>query len=75
MSIHLTPEGTATALVASGVIVAAALVREIRRQRRVHREILTRREQGAEVRRLVADFTEDCHIEAAAARRKAAPRA
>ena len=67
--IHLTPEGAVMAVVAAGVIVAFALVREIRRQSRVHREILTRREQGAEVRRLVADFTEDCHVEAAQERR------
>jgi hypothetical protein len=62
--IALTPEGAATAVVAALVILAAALLREIRRQRRVHREILTRREQGAEVRRMVADTIKDCHVAA-----------
>jgi hypothetical protein len=69
VTIHLTEQGAAQAIVAAGVIVALAIVNELRRQRRVHREILQRKEKGAQVRQLVADTIEEAHVQAALARR------
>ena len=50
----LTAEGIAMTIVACGVVLTLAILADIRRMNRVRREILQRREEGAQVRQLAA---------------------